>query len=62
MTLRVTLDTTFSVTHFFAKSEDLIGKTREILRRSILQGSRGVVPTIMLAEFYAQAGEESGGL
>ncbi len=59
MSLHVTFDTTFFVTHFYAKNSDFT-KTREILRRSIVQGSRGVVPTIVLAELYTQVAKRTG--
>ena len=58
--MQVTFDTTFFVSHYFSKEESVVGKTREILRRSVLQGSRGIVPTIVLAEFYAQAAKKTG--
>lgn len=48
------------MTHFFTRAGVLTDKTREILRRSILQGSRGVVPTTVLAEFYAQTAKRAG--
>ena len=58
--MRVTFDTTFFVIHYFSQNPRFLEKTREILRRSRLQGNRGIVPTIVLAEFYAQAAKRSG--
>ena len=60
MTLQVTFDTTFFYRHYFSKDEAVLRKTKEILRRSVLQGSRGIVPTIVLSEFYAQAAKKTG--
>ena len=58
--LHVTFDTTFFMNHYFSSDADVLGKTREILRRSRFQGNRGIVPTIVLAEFYAQAAKKIG--
>jgi predicted nucleic acid-binding protein len=56
----VTFDTTFFMSHYFSENTDVLGKTKEILRRSRLQGNCGIVPTIVLAEFYAQAAKRIG--
>jgi predicted nucleic acid-binding protein len=58
--MHITFDTTFFVAHYFSQESKILERTREILRRSRLQGNRGIVPTIVLAEFYVQAGKRSG--
>ncbi|MDG7000351.1 MAG: PIN domain-containing protein [Nitrososphaerota archaeon] len=60
MNLQITLDTTFFVRHYFSKDARVLQKTKEILRRSVLQGSRGIIPTIVLSEFYSQAAKRAG--
>lgn len=58
--LHVTFDTTFFMSHYFSADAGVLGKSREILRISRMQGNRGVVPTIVLAEFYARAAKRIG--
>jgi predicted nucleic acid-binding protein len=48
------------MSHYFSDDANILGKTKEVLRRSRLQGNRGIVPTIVLAEFYAQAAKRIG--
>ncbi len=57
---RATFDTTFFVSHYFSDNDRIITKTREIIRRSRLQGNRRVIPTIVLSEFYAHAAKRIG--
>lgn len=49
----VTLDTTFFVLHYFAEDEDALSKTRRILYNCRKLGNKGILPTIVLGEFYA---------
>jgi predicted nucleic acid-binding protein len=56
----VTLDTTFFVMHYFSKEESLLSKTRRILYTCRKLGSRGVLPTIVLGEFYALTHKKAG--
>ena len=58
--LRVTFDTTFFMSHYFSTNPSLLARTKEILRISRLQGNRGIVPAIVLAEFYAQSAKRIG--
>ena len=58
--LNVTFDTTFFLSHYFSDRAEILEKTREIIRRSRLQGNRGIVPTIVMSEFYAQAAKKIG--
>jgi predicted nucleic acid-binding protein len=58
--MHVTLDTTFFVDHYFSEEAEILERTIEILRRARLQGNRVIVLTIVLAEFYVQAGKRSG--
>jgi predicted nucleic acid-binding protein len=53
-------DTTFLVLHYFSDEAALLAKTREILRTSRKLGNRAILPTIVLAEFYAQAYKRTG--
>ena len=54
------LDTTFLVLHYFSDDEDILTKTRETLRISRKLGNRAILPTIVLAEFYAQTYKRAG--
>jgi len=49
----VTFDTTFFVLHYFSKDERTLTKTRKILYTCRKLGNKGILPTIMLGEFYA---------
>lgn len=49
----LTLDTTFFVLHYFSKEENTLTKTRRILYDCRKLGSKGILPTIVLGEFYA---------
>ena len=57
---RVAFDTTFFMIHYFSDNNRIVTKTREIIRRSRLQGNRGIIPTIVLSEFYAHAAKRIG--
>jgi predicted nucleic acid-binding protein len=54
------LDTTFLVLHYFSDDATVIAKTREVLKGSRKLGNKGIVPTIVLAEFYAQTYKRAG--
>ena len=54
------LDTTFLILHYFSRDEAVLTKTRETLRTSRKLGNRGILPTIVLAEFYAQTYKRAG--
>lgn len=56
----VVLDTTFLILHYFSDDEKVLAKTREILRTSRKLGNKGILPTIVLAEFYAQTHKRAG--
>jgi len=56
----VTLDTTFFVLHYFSKEEDTLYKTRKVLYNCRKLGSKGILPTIVLAEFYALTHKRAG--
>lgn len=58
--MRVTLDTTFFVLHYFSKESNILAKTKEILHGCRKLGSKGIVPTIVLAEFYALTHKKVG--
>ncbi len=58
---QLVFDTTFFVLHYFSAEKTVYSKTREALRRSRKLGNRGILPTIVLAEFYAQAAKRVGG-
>jgi len=48
------------VLHYFSDDEDILTKTRETLRISRKLGNRAILPTIVLAEFYAQTYKRAG--
>lgn len=56
----VTLDTTFFVLHYFSKEENILSKTRRILYNCRKLGSKGILPTIVLGEFYALTRKRAG--
>jgi predicted nucleic acid-binding protein len=58
--LILVLDTTFLVLHYFSDDEGTLTKTRETLRISRKLGNRAILPTIVLAEFYAQTYKRAG--
>lgn len=54
------LDTTFLILHYFSNDDKVLVKTREILRTSRKLGNKGILPTIVLAEFFAQTYRRTG--
>jgi predicted nucleic acid-binding protein len=54
------LDTTFLVLHYFSDDDGVLTKTRETLRVSRKLGNKAILPTIVLAEFYAQTYKRTG--
>jgi len=56
----VTLDTNFLMLHYFSKEETVLSRTRDILRACRRLGNRGIVPTIVLAEFHALTHKRAG--
>jgi len=56
----VVLDTTFFVLHYFSRDKRILDRTREVLKDSRKLGNRGIVPTIVLAEFYALTHKRAG--
>lgn len=56
----VTLDTSFFIVHYFSKEPDLLKKSRTALHYCKLAGNKGIIPTIVLAEFYAIARRSAG--
>ena len=57
--MMVTLDTSFFVLHY-SKDWDVLKKSRNALHHCVLAGNRGIVPTVVLAEFYAIARRDGG--
>ena len=57
---RLVLDTTFFILHYFSSDKTVQSRTRDVLRRCRKIGNRGVIPTIVLSEFYAQAAKRAG--
>lgn len=56
----IVLDTTFLILHYFSNDEKVLAKTREILRTYRKLGNKAIVPTIVLAEFFAQTHKRAG--
>ena len=56
----VTLDTTFFIRHYFAKEPDVLKRSKTVLHYCRLAGNRGILPTMVLAEFYAIARRNAG--
>lgn len=59
-TFRVVLDTTFFVLHYFSKDSGVQSKSRGILYSCRKLGNKGILPTIVLAEFYVQTAKRAG--
>lgn len=57
--MRLVLDTNFFVLHYFSK-DGTLAKTRGVLNRCRKIGNSGVIPAIVLAEFYAIATMKAG--
>ena len=60
VTLRVVLDTTFFVLHYFSNDVSVQTRSKEILRLCRKLGNKGILPTIVLAEFYVQVAKRAG--
>ena len=56
----IVLDTTFLILHYFSDDEKVLARTREILRTYRKLGNKGILPTIVLAEFLAQTYKRVG--
>ena len=56
----VTLDTSFIILHYFSKDPDILKKSKTVLHYCKLAGNKGILPTIVLAEFYATARRNAG--
>jgi predicted nucleic acid-binding protein len=54
------LDTTFFTLHYFSQDPNVLERTKAIIRSSRRLGSRGLIPVIVLAEFYALARKRAG--
>jgi hypothetical protein len=48
------------VLHYFSDDEGILTKTRETLRISRKLGNKAILPTVVLAEFYAQTYKRAG--
>ncbi len=57
----VVLDTTFFVLHYFSREEDVLSRTRRVLYICRKLGNKGILPTIVLGEFYALTHKKAGG-
>jgi predicted nucleic acid-binding protein len=57
--MRLVLDTNFFVLHYFSRGETL-AKTKAVLNRCRKLGNSGVVPAIVLGEFYAVTAKKAG--
>ncbi len=58
--MMVTLDTSFFVLHYFSKDPDVLKRSKAALHTCKLAGNKGIVPTVVLAEFYAIARRTAG--
>ncbi|MEM2896608.1 MAG: PIN domain-containing protein [Candidatus Bathyarchaeia archaeon] len=54
------LDTTFFVLHYFSREENILSRTKRVLHVCRKLGNKGIVPTIVLGEFYALVHKRSG--
>lgn len=58
--MRVVLDTTFLALHYFSTETEITSKTRNILKACRKLGSNGILPTMVLAEFYTLTHKKAG--
>lgn len=58
--MRVVFDTTFLALHYFSTETEVLSKTRNILKACRKLGNEGILPTIVLAEFYALTHKKAG--
>lgn len=58
--MKITLDTTFLALHYFSREEAVLLKTKRLLNVCRKLGNRGIIPTIVLAEFYALTHKRAG--
>jgi predicted nucleic acid-binding protein len=56
----IALDTTFFAIHYFSREAETLSKTKKILHLCRKLGNKGIVPTIVLAEFYALTHKRAG--
>ncbi len=56
----VTLDTSFFVVHYFSKDQEVLKRSKAALHACKVAGNKGIVPTVVLAEFYAIARRTAG--
>jgi predicted nucleic acid-binding protein len=56
----VVLDTTFFVLHYFSREEDVLSRTKRVLHICRKLGNKGILPTIVLGEFYALTHKKAG--
>lgn len=54
------LDTTFFTLHYFSRDPNVLERTKAIIRSCRRLGSRGLIPVIVLAEFYALTRKRAG--
>jgi len=56
----IALDTTFFALHYFSSENEVLSKTKRTLYVCRKLGNKGIVPTIVLGEFYALAHRKVG--
>ncbi len=57
----VVLATTFFALHYFSREEDVLSRTKRVLYICRKLGNKGILPTIVLGEFYALTHKKAGG-
>jgi predicted nucleic acid-binding protein len=56
----ITFDTTFFTLHYFSSEETVLSKTKKILINIRKLGNEGLLPTIVLGEFYVLTRKKAG--
>jgi predicted nucleic acid-binding protein len=56
----IAFDTTFFVLHYFSSEENVLNKTQKILTHCRKLGNEGILPTMVLGEFYALTRKKAG--
>ena len=56
----VALDTTFFALHYFSRDPGVLENTKAVIRSCRRLGNRGLVPVMVLAEFYALTRKKAG--
>ncbi len=58
--MKLTLDTSFLVVHKFSRDPETLSKARRVLTECRRKDNSGLMPSIVVGEFYAQSQKRAG--